>query len=788
MNRNLSVKKSYAKHLFLLSAVILFFTGITIKTTAQTQDKSTLCVGQYQTPEEAKQQLERFAKSYNNLDEWEIRAATIREGILKGVELFPMPKHGYQNKIYRNYREYESYSVINVAFESLAGVYVTGSLYKPLNIDGKIPAILCPHGHWNVDGNYGRYRPDMQKRCATLAKMGAVVLSYDMVGYGEMREAGWIHKHEKALKQQLWNSIRAVDFLSSLPEVDTKKIGITGASGGGTQSFLLAAVDNRVAVSAPVVMVSADFFGGCVCESGMPIHKSASHETNNAEIAALTAPRPQLIISDGKDWTKNVPEVEYPYIKNVYKLYGKEDLVENVHFGNEGHDYGETKRKAMYPFMAKYLGLDIKKVEDNNGVVDESGVVIEEPYQMHVFNSTFPSPINMVRQNDLAWENYFEKTPLIYIDNSFDNASQFNWELDANGVVNIYQNYDHQREDFNRASEHWHFMVEAKTGSDISIVFNNFSNIYNGRPYTFNKDVTSCVVSDDGKNWRHIDVEVLNGIRTKIKVHMNADSIFIASVEPYGTTNLKKLLSQIEGNSKVNIETIGKSVQGRDISIIRIGDEKAPHRIFIRARAHPWEPGGNWVVKGIVDELLNGSKTSKKYLNNYVVYILPMANIDGVANGKTRFNMRGVDLNRHLDKPAIRKLAPENYAMEQWLIKMIKKGMKPDLAIDYHNDSSGTIILAAASEGRETYLENMKTFVELVRKDTWFNDNPVINAGTGGTSFSEGIIKHFNIPSMVFELNVQQLNSDGKKPLSGDWVMLGRQMCNVFDNYFKTIK
>jgi hypothetical protein len=296
------------------------------------------------------------------------------------------------------------------------------------------------------------------------------------------------------------------------------------------------------------------------------------------------------------------------------------------------------------------------------------------------------------------------------------------------------------------------------------------------------------VVSDDGKNWRHIDVEVLNGIRTKIKVHMNADSIFIASVEPYGTTNLKKLLSQIEGNSKVNIETIGKSVQGRDISIIRIGDEKAPHRIFIRARAHPWEPGGNWVVKGIVDELLNGSKTSKKYLNNYVVYILPMANIDGVANGKTRFNMRGVDLNRHLDKPAIRKLAPENYAMEQWLIKMIKKGMKPDLAIDYHNDSSGTIILAAASEGRETYLENMKTFVELVRKDTWFNDNPVINAGTGGTSFSEGIIKHFNIPSMVFELNVQQLNSDGKKPLSGDWVMLGRQMCNVFDNYFKTIK
>ncbi len=787
MKLTTSFKKPHLKFLFLLNLVVLLLFGTTLKTTAQTREKPTLCVGQYQTPEEGKQQLERFAKSYNNVDEWEARAKNTREGILKGAELFPMPAHGYQNKIYRNYREYEGYSVINVAFESQPGVYATGSLYKPLIIDGKIPAILCPHGHWNVDGDYGRYRPDMQKRCATLAKMGAVVLSIDMVGYGEMREAGWIHKHEKALKQQLWNSIRAVDFLSSLPEVDTKRIGVTGASGGGTQSFLLAAVDDRIAVSVPVVMVSASFFGGCVCESGMPIHKSASHETNNADIAALTAPRPQLIISDGKDWTKNVPDIEFPYIQNVYKLYGKEDLVENVHFANEGHDYGFTKRKAMYPFMAKHLGLDISKVEDKNGEIDESGVVIEEPYQMHIFNSTFPFPLNMVRQNDLAWENYLDKTPLVYIDNSFDNASHFNWELDADGVVNIYQEYDHQREEFNRASEHYHFLVEAKAGSDISILFNNFSNIYNGRLYTFNKDVTSCVVSDDGKNWKHIDVEVLNNMRTKITVHMNSDSLYVAGVDPYGTTGLKELFAQIEGNKKANIETIGKSVQGRDISIIRIGDENAPHRVFIRARAHPWEPGGNWVVEGIIDELLNG-KSAKKYLKNYVVYILPMANIDGVANGKTRFNMRGVDLNRGLDKPANKKFAPENVAMEQWLLKMIKQGEKPDLAIDYHNDSSGTIILAAASEGREKYVENMKTFVGLVRKETWFNDNPVINSGSGGTSFSEGIMHQFNIPSMVFELNVQQLNGDGKKPLSGDWILLGRQMCGVFDNYFKTTK
>ncbi len=149
-------------------------------------DTSMLCVGNYQTEEEAVQQLKEFSESYTNVNEWENRAQIIREGILKGAELFPLPEKTEQNIIYRNFREYEGYSVINVAFESSPGVYVTGSLYKPLKIKGKVPGILCPHGHWTKPGDYGRFREDMQKRCAMLAKMGAVVLSYDMVGYGDM--------------------------------------------------------------------------------------------------------------------------------------------------------------------------------------------------------------------------------------------------------------------------------------------------------------------------------------------------------------------------------------------------------------------------------------------------------------------------------------------------------------------------------------------------------------------------------------------------------------------------
>ena len=345
--------------------------------TVQKEEKVELCVGSYRTEEEAAAKLKENAKTYNTLEKWKVHAKDIKNNIFSGSDLDKISQEEWnvEIKVVKSEKQImDGYTVENISLEVKPGYFVSGNLYRPTKATGKLAAILSPHGHWFKPGDYGRFRADMQKRCASLAKMGSIVFAYDMYGTGEDTQ----HRHHDpdALKWQTYNSTRILDWISAMPDIDTNRIGVTGASGGGTQTFIISALDDRVDVSVPVVMVSAHFFGGCSCESGKPIHKNGDFETNNVEIAASFAPKPLMLIGDGDDWTRNLPKVEFPFVQNIYKLFDAEKNVEYAYFKDEVHDYGFSKRVPAYEFLAKHLNLDLSKISDNKGIIDESFVTL----------------------------------------------------------------------------------------------------------------------------------------------------------------------------------------------------------------------------------------------------------------------------------------------------------------------------------------------------------------------------------------------------------------------------
>lgn len=347
---------------------------VLVTCTVAVAQSSDLCQGKYYSEEEGANKLMALQKRMTSLKNWQTHADSVRSRLKKGMEMETFPTKTPLNARFRNKKIMNGYTVESVVFESVPGFFVAGNLYKPSGptANKSLAGIVCPHGHWDQPEDYGIYRNDMQLRCASFAKMGAVVFSIEMIGYGESLQVS--HTYNKGVMLQTWNCMRAIDFLMTLPETDPERIAVTGASGGGTQTFMTTALDPRVKVSVPVVMVSSHFFGGCNCESGMPVHKEGNKIFSNVEIACLAAPRPMLLVSDGKDWTKNTEKVEFPFAKSIYKVYGKEQLIENAHFESEGHDYGKNKRLAVYNFLAKNLAMKIAAITDKEGKVNEDFV------------------------------------------------------------------------------------------------------------------------------------------------------------------------------------------------------------------------------------------------------------------------------------------------------------------------------------------------------------------------------------------------------------------------------
>ena len=333
---------------------------------------------------EGKMMLDWLSSLYNNKEQWEARRDSLRREVRQRLELdkfldscvmVPTKKSsGIKERpvILSKIRKHDGYTTQNICIELTPGQHLFGTIYAPLgkNKKGKIKnkkhaLIVCPDGHWPY-----RYRKDEQQRLGTLARMGAVCVDFDLYGWGESeKEVGDHHSSRAHVYQAACGYVLLDWMLSHRKDIDTERVGVMGGSGGGTHTVMLSLLDERVTASAPVVHLASHFDGGCPCESGKPVQLAAGG-TCEPELAAVVAPKPMLIVSDGGDWTSSVPTLEFPYLQRIYGFYGAKDKVRNVHLPNERHDFKENKRQAVYDFFIDVFGLD-------RSMLDESKIEIE---------------------------------------------------------------------------------------------------------------------------------------------------------------------------------------------------------------------------------------------------------------------------------------------------------------------------------------------------------------------------------------------------------------------------
>lgn len=292
--------------------------------------------------------------AYSGINSWLPRKQKITQQILASAGLLPMPEKTPLDAERFGRSVHHGFSVEKIILHPLPGFRLAGNLYLPEKRMGKIPGVLLAHGHWKHGRIHDAEDYSVPALAATLASRGYAVFAYDMIGYNDTRQLP--HKFGDSKTEmlwsfgpmglQLWNSIRALDFLQGLPEVDAARLGMTGTSGGGTQTLLLSVIDERIRAAAPGGMVSATFQGDDGCEEAPGLHLGLS----NLEIAAAMAPRPLLLLSATGDWTKNTPYEELPAIRSVYRLFNKENEVGNAHI-DAGHNCNRESRKEIYAFF-----------------------------------------------------------------------------------------------------------------------------------------------------------------------------------------------------------------------------------------------------------------------------------------------------------------------------------------------------------------------------------------------------------------------------------------------------
>lgn len=285
------------------------------------------------------------------------------------------------------------YRIEKIVFQTLPGVFMTANAWVP-KLPGRLPAVLCVHGHWAG----AKQDPHVQARCAGLARLGFFVLAVDAFGAGERaigKQLGEYHGEMTAATLfpvgrplsgiQVYENGRAVDYLTSRPEVDAQRIGITGASGGGNQSMYAGAWDERFKAVAPVCSVGTyqAYLGAacCMCE----VVPGALAATEESRILALTAPRALLIISATQDaFQFSVGEAakSISAARPIFSLYNQQDLPRHT-VVESPHDYNQPMREAMYGFMTLHL-----KGQGDGQPISEPTISLEEPETLRCYPGT----------------------------------------------------------------------------------------------------------------------------------------------------------------------------------------------------------------------------------------------------------------------------------------------------------------------------------------------------------------------------------------------------------------
>lgn len=365
----------------------------------------------------------------------------------------------------------------------------------------------------------------------------------------------------------------------------------------------------------------------------------------------------------------------------------------------------------------------------------------------------------------------------IYINTAFENGSPLDWEVRADGVLELWPQFCYQHgPQGNRQLTHWHFRLHATAGESLRLRLPPRDNIWEGSRGSAFITRTGNQMSADGVHWTPFSWELQEDKGLEATIVMPADVVYIARIEPYTTRHLAAWLERLQGDSRVTVEIVGQTVEGRDLELVTLSAGPDRPTVLFRGRAHPWEAGGSWFIEGVAERALSDPAV----LETCDLAFLPMAGKDGVVRGQTRFNVNGIDLNRGFVPGYDFREAPENQALMDWLLARQAAGRLPFLALDLHDDDYGNLHLGHGGDHPD-YDRRMTLLEELMRGHTYFTEGA--SRGVGSATFGAGLLELFGFDSAILELNSNWLAGANCVPGSATWREFGGQLAGMLVEY-----